>query len=172
MGFAYSFRRTVHYHHGGKHGSRQADFVLDELRVLHLDPKAARKELTSTGSQEEDFFYPGQSLSIGPQSPPPTVVHFLQQGHAYFNKTTPTPTGPHLLIVLLPVGQAHSNHRIYPLLVFILILTKFPKLALNSCCSPGLALVMSPASSLTKLPEVAIVLHCISVMSVSVCLRF
>ena len=42
MGPAYSFRGSVHYHHGGKHGSIQAGIVLEEeLRVLHLDPQAA-----------------------------------------------------------------------------------------------------------------------------------
>ena len=35
MGLAYSFRCLAHYHHGGKHGSIQADMVLEkELRVL------------------------------------------------------------------------------------------------------------------------------------------
>jgi hypothetical protein len=39
---AYSFRGSVHHHQGRKHGSRQADMVLEEeLRVLHLDPQAA-----------------------------------------------------------------------------------------------------------------------------------
>ena len=46
MGLAYSFRGLVHYHHGGKHGSIEADMVLEkELRVLHLDLKAARRRL-------------------------------------------------------------------------------------------------------------------------------
>lgn len=31
------FRGLVHYFHGGKHGSTQADMVLEETRVLHLD---------------------------------------------------------------------------------------------------------------------------------------
>jgi len=31
-----SFRGSVHYHHGGKHGRVQADMVLEEPRVLHL----------------------------------------------------------------------------------------------------------------------------------------
>ena len=39
MGLAYSFRGLV-YDHGGKHGIVQADMVLEELRVLHFDPKA------------------------------------------------------------------------------------------------------------------------------------
>jgi hypothetical protein len=47
LGLAYSFRGSVHYHHGGKHGSRQADTVLEESRVLYLDPKAVRKSLSS-----------------------------------------------------------------------------------------------------------------------------
>jgi hypothetical protein len=34
----------------------QADVVLEEPRVLHLDPKAARKRLTSAGSQQEALF--------------------------------------------------------------------------------------------------------------------
>jgi hypothetical protein len=42
LGLAYRFRALVHYHHGGKHGSLQADMVLEkELRVLHLDPQGA-----------------------------------------------------------------------------------------------------------------------------------
>ena len=35
---AYKFRGSVHYPHGGKHGSVQADMVLEELSVPHLDP--------------------------------------------------------------------------------------------------------------------------------------
>jgi hypothetical protein len=38
LGLAYSFRGLVHYPHGGKHGSIQADMVMEkELRGLHLD---------------------------------------------------------------------------------------------------------------------------------------
>jgi hypothetical protein len=47
LGLAYSFRDSIHYHHGRKHGSTQADMVLEELRALHLDPKAARRTLSS-----------------------------------------------------------------------------------------------------------------------------
>ena len=37
LGLAYRFRASVHYHHGGKHGSMQADMMLErELKVLHL----------------------------------------------------------------------------------------------------------------------------------------
>ena len=38
---ACSFRGSVHYHHDRKHGSIQADMVLEEPRVISLDPKAA-----------------------------------------------------------------------------------------------------------------------------------
>ena len=42
-GLAYSCRSSVHYHHGGKHGIMQAAMVLEEPRVLHLDPKTGRR---------------------------------------------------------------------------------------------------------------------------------
>jgi hypothetical protein len=41
LGLTYRFRGSVHYYHGRKHGSVQADIVLKEPRVLHPDPKAA-----------------------------------------------------------------------------------------------------------------------------------
>jgi hypothetical protein len=40
----------VHYHHGGKHDSLQADMVLEDPGVLHLHPKAARTNLFSASS--------------------------------------------------------------------------------------------------------------------------
>jgi hypothetical protein len=69
LGLAYSFRGFIHYHHGRKQGILQVDMVLEELRVLYLDPKASRRGLSSPGSQEENFPWPGQSLNTGPQSP-------------------------------------------------------------------------------------------------------
>ena len=42
IGAGLQFSDLVHYHHGGKHGSVQADMA---LRVLHLDPKATRRRL-------------------------------------------------------------------------------------------------------------------------------
>ena len=56
MGLAYSFRGLV-YHYGKKHGSVQADMVLEEPRVLHFDLKAARRRLSSAGNQEEGLSY-------------------------------------------------------------------------------------------------------------------
>ena len=76
LGLAYSFRGSVHYHHGRKHGSMQAYLVLEkELRILHLGPEAARKRLSHTGVEPEHR---------RPQSP-----HFLQQGHTSSNNATP-----------------------------------------------------------------------------------
>ena len=47
LGLAYGFRGSVHCHHGGKHGSMQADMVLEEPRALHLDLKADRRRASS-----------------------------------------------------------------------------------------------------------------------------
>jgi hypothetical protein len=73
--------------------------VLEELRVLHFYLKEVRTD------------YP-QAARKRVSKPTPTVTYFLQQGHTSFNKTTPPPTRPHLLIVPLTfLGQAYSNHH-------------------------------------------------------------
>jgi hypothetical protein len=59
--------------------------VQEELRVLHLHLKAARRRLIP------------MRLGGGSQSPSPTMIHFLQQVH--------TSQWCHFL------GQAHSNHH-------------------------------------------------------------
>jgi hypothetical protein len=81
---AYSFRGLVHYHHGRKHGSMQANILLGkELRVLHLDPKAT----------EGDWIPDWAELEHSETSnPTPTVTHLLQQvqqGQTYSNKVIP-----------------------------------------------------------------------------------
>jgi len=43
LGLVYRFRGLVHYHYGDKYGSIQADMMMEELRVLHLDPQAAER---------------------------------------------------------------------------------------------------------------------------------
>jgi hypothetical protein len=49
LGLVYSFRGSVHYHHGGKDGSMQADMVLEEeLRTSHLNLKVARNFIPQT----------------------------------------------------------------------------------------------------------------------------
>jgi hypothetical protein len=40
---AYSFKGSVFYPHDGKDGRIQADMMMEDLRVLHLDLKLARK---------------------------------------------------------------------------------------------------------------------------------
>ena len=46
----------------GNVAAMQADILLEELRVLHLDLKAARRRLSSTGSKEGTFLLTGWSL--------------------------------------------------------------------------------------------------------------
>jgi hypothetical protein len=43
LGMVYSFKGLVHYHHGEKHETLQADIVLEKPRLLHLDLKASRR---------------------------------------------------------------------------------------------------------------------------------
>ena len=46
----FQFRGLVHYYHGRKHGGTKADKLLEkELRVLHLEPKAAGRERERLG---------------------------------------------------------------------------------------------------------------------------
>ena len=48
LGLTVSVYGSVHYHHGRKHGSMQADMVLKkEKRALHFHLKAASRILTS-----------------------------------------------------------------------------------------------------------------------------
>lgn len=35
------FQGVVHYHHGEKHDRGQADMLLEELKILNLDPQVA-----------------------------------------------------------------------------------------------------------------------------------
>jgi len=53
LGLAYQFRGSVHCHHGRKQGNVQADMVLEEPRVLHLNPKEARSRLSHEKLGEE-----------------------------------------------------------------------------------------------------------------------
>ena len=57
MRLSYSFRGSVHYYLGRKHGSIQVEEVLGkELIGLYLSLKATRRKLVATGSKEEDRF--------------------------------------------------------------------------------------------------------------------
>jgi len=63
IGAGLQLQRFSLYHHARKHGSMQADMMLEELKVLHPDPKATRRRLFSSGSHEETLFQTGQGLS-------------------------------------------------------------------------------------------------------------
>jgi hypothetical protein len=54
----------------------QADMVLEELRVVHLDPKAAVGD-SSTGSQEDGLFPHWAELEHRTSKPTCTMGHFL-----------------------------------------------------------------------------------------------
>jgi hypothetical protein len=71
----YRFRDSVHYHHGKKHSSIQADMALEEMRVLHLPPKEARSRVSS-GREEE-----GLKTHLQGETLPLTMPHLLQQCH-------------------------------------------------------------------------------------------
>jgi hypothetical protein len=82
LGLAYSLRGSVHYHHSGKNSSVQADILLEkELRVLHLDLKAA----------EGDCVPHWHSLNIGDSKLTP--------------RDTLPPTRPHLLNKVAPLNS-------------------------------------------------------------------
>jgi hypothetical protein len=53
LGLVYRFGGSVHYFHGRKHSSIQADMGLEELKVLYLDPKVDRRKLSSRQLGEE-----------------------------------------------------------------------------------------------------------------------
>jgi hypothetical protein len=65
-----------------------ANMVLEKLRVLHLDLKAARRRLCHTGC----------SLSTGDLKDLPTMTHFLQEDHTHSSKVTLAPTRPHPIV--------------------------------------------------------------------------
>ena len=54
-------------------GSLQPDMVLEQPRVLHLDLKAARRRLCSSGNQVEGLCHIGQTGAAiqGPKALPP-----------------------------------------------------------------------------------------------------
>jgi hypothetical protein len=68
----YSFRDLVYYSRAGKHDSTQADMVLgEELRILHLDPIAAKGDRYTRPSLNTTKISNSTS----------TVTHFLQPDH-------------------------------------------------------------------------------------------
>jgi hypothetical protein len=78
-----SFRGSVHYYQGGKHGRIWADRDLEESKVLHLDQQANRRSVSPAWLQ-------GESQISSPQ------------WHTISNKATPITKRPHLLIIPFP----------------------------------------------------------------------
>jgi hypothetical protein len=95
LGLAYWLWGSIHYHHGGKHGSIQAGMVLKELKVLHLVLKASRKRLAPMW------------LGGGSQSPP-------LQWHTSSKDTltnSPTPWNKHIQITTEYYGASQQIGR-------------------------------------------------------------
>jgi hypothetical protein len=74
LGLAYSFKGSLWYHHSRKLGSVQADLLLEEPRVPHLDPKVVKKRLSYRQLE--------------------SLPHWAELGH---KTSKPTPTGTHFL---------------------------------------------------------------------------
>jgi hypothetical protein len=66
LGLAYSFRDSVHYLHGRKHGSILAN-MMKELSFLHLDPWLPDSQDVLRDHHHRDTL-------------PPTRPHLLQKG--------------------------------------------------------------------------------------------
>jgi hypothetical protein len=79
---AYRFRGSFHYHHGGKHGSTQADIVREEPKVLLLDLKATRKRHFH-GKPGGGSLLHWMEAEHRISKPTSTVTHFLQYGHTF-----------------------------------------------------------------------------------------
>jgi hypothetical protein len=83
-------------------GSEQVDIVVEEPRFYIMIWRQSGETISSVGSHEEGLFYPGHSLSIGPQSP-------SSQWQPSSNKATSIPTRTHLSLVSFPMGQAFQH---------------------------------------------------------------
>ena len=85
MRLAYSFWGSFHYH-DRKHGYVQADMILEELRVLHLDPKTARRGLSSEAARRRvcitlarfEHVYETSKTHLFNDTLPLTRLHLLQ----------------------------------------------------------------------------------------------
>jgi hypothetical protein len=66
LGLPYRFRDSIHYHYDGKHGRILTGMVLEDLRVLLLVLKAARRRLAR------------RNVSLTIPTLPPTRLHLLQ----------------------------------------------------------------------------------------------
>lgn len=84
---------------------RQVGRLEEELGVLHLNYKAARRRLSFTSSHEEAL-----SLSCTWQSLSTKNLKAHLCIDTYPITRPPIPSRPYLLKVLLPMGHAYSNY--------------------------------------------------------------
>ena len=92
IGVCLQFQGLVHYNHGVKHDGLQADIVLNRY--------------WSAGSRKREW-HTGPGLSFWSLKPHLSVTCFLQEGNAYFHKTTPP-------IMPFPMSlwcNFHSDHH-------------------------------------------------------------
>jgi hypothetical protein len=98
---------------------------LKELRVLDLDPIAARRGLSSAGSLEDTL-----------SKPTPTGTHFLQQGHTYSNKAIPpnsaTTWAKHIHTTTVHYIFLHDHHHDH-IFIFIFFLS-FSESSFDGLC--------------------------------------
>jgi hypothetical protein len=95
IGLAYSFRGSVHH----QHGSIRADIMLVKELSSSSWSQGSSKRVSFAGSQEEGCIHTGWNLSIRGDL------------KVYLHSDTLPPARPHLLILLLPMGQAYSKHH-------------------------------------------------------------
>ena len=88
IGTSIQFQRLIAFSSWWKVWQHAGRHVLEEPRVLHLDPKTATRDDGSVTSQAEGLFHNGQSLSIidlkadlCSNTCPLTKSHLLQYSH-------------------------------------------------------------------------------------------
>jgi hypothetical protein len=84
IGAVLEFRGLVHYHHGKKHGSLQADMVLEkEQQILHLDLQVTEEPVCHREHTLNIYDFKGSHMTH-PHSAtlPPAMPQLLQQGHS------------------------------------------------------------------------------------------
>ena len=69
-------RSLVHYHHGGEHGSVQAEIELEDLRALNFDLQVAERDWVIPGLSIYQTLKPFSSYTL-----PLTRLHLVQQDH-------------------------------------------------------------------------------------------
>ena len=111
LGLAYSFRGLVHYHQGRKHGSIQADMVLEKKhRGLYLDLKAARRGLSLP------YWADLEHRRRPPNSTPHSDILPLTRLYTSSNKATPLNSSISQRPSIFKPPQTKSQARHMPLI--------------------------------------------------------